>query len=118
MKRVSLNYSIASLIMIIGLVAVLAGVAVYFVLRVNSANTPTSPMAGDDRKIILPNRRGHHAPIRDKMVTKLMIYTEKTSTMLKDSNPNFYIVNHESFREQESALLRMQNSSGACIHTN
>ena len=52
MKRLSLNYSIASLIMLVTLVAVLAGGAVYFVLRTNNATTPASTMAGDDRKIL------------------------------------------------------------------
>lgn len=52
MKRLSLNFSIASWIMLITLVAVLAGAAVYVVLRVNNDATPTSTMADDGRKIL------------------------------------------------------------------
>ena len=52
MKRLSLNFSIASWIMLITLVAVLAGAAVYVVLRVNNDDTPTSTMADDGRKIL------------------------------------------------------------------
>ena len=52
MKRPSLRYPVARWIMLIGMVAMLAGAVLYFVLRVNNTGTSTPAMTGDQRKIL------------------------------------------------------------------